>query len=422
MDRLADYGYVPMDHRELRFSFKPPRDLVDPDLAIASAQIPRGDRQVLNEAKKHESETRRVWFFLTFPAVSPDGKVLKSCKVDLIIATPQGAMVLKVLDWTGKCETLPGEKWIEYRSDGSKVEHANQLAELDETTQWIRAYLSSKGLEPSTITSYVLFTSPHVKPSFTSDPRVVVGPSACWSLVASNGKDSELAEAKSLTEVGKNLASAVINRVRGASSTNLPPSAPGPLNSWQRFQLCLDEMPQFDLLRLRKNGCFIFGSLEKFEDGANDKPGSAECLKRFCTRSPLKRLRLEHSLSGLVSAPVALVSGGLGWQPMCRVRYDLVGPTVPSKAPTSLIASVDVPPTTRIHFRVYGCEGLVSAEVNDVDCLELARNPRSINTAEDGSTTDMVDHLGQMIGGVLTKSIQAGVKSFLPFPLNTLVQ
>jgi len=151
------------------------------------------------------------------------------------------------------------------------------------------------------------------------------------------------------------------------------------------------------------------------------KPGPARSLERSCTRSPLKSITFEHSVGGLIGAPVAFLTGGLGWEPMCRVRTILVGPLDAALANRSReFSSIDLSPRTRVLFRVYGCEGMVAAEVNDIDVLELARVPRPLNAAADGSSTDVVDHIGQMIGGVLTKSIQVGVKSMLPFPFNSI--
>jgi hypothetical protein len=426
MERLVgDHGYVPMDHRELRFSFKPPRDLLDPDLAIANAQLARGDRQMLNEAKKNEHAQRKVWFFLTFPANSTTGekRVNKMVKVDLLIATPFGAMVIKVLDWSGTCSTTPGEKWIERRSDGSKIEHANQLAELDETTQWVRAFLESKSVCPKVIASYVLFTSPHAKPSFTSDPRIVVGPAACSALVTGNGLSLELAETKSYVEWGQSAVINVVNKIRRPSDVDkagVSKTIASVDTTWLKLQACLDGIPQFDLLLLRKNGCFLFGRLEKFEDAVGEKPGTARSLERLCNRNPARFFHFEHSVGGLIGAPLAFISGGLGWEPMCRVR-NIQAPLVEAAGANRVsLSSIDVSPKTRLLFRVFGCEGLVSAELNDIDALELAKVPRSL-TGNDEVGGDMVDQIGQMIGGVLTKSIQVGVKNMLPFPLNNLV-
>jgi hypothetical protein len=424
MEKLGDHGYVPMDHRELRFSFKQPRDLLHPDLSVASVQIARGDRQMLNEAKKHVNDLRRVWFFLTFPAVGAETK--KMVKADLLVATPYGIMVIKVLDWASTCSTTPGEKWIEVRGDGTKVEHPNQLTELDQTTQWIRVFLEAKGACPKMLSSYVLFTSPHAKPNFTSDPRIVVGPAACAALVSSNGISNELAETKSYLEWGQATVSNVVSKIKksaaqdGVDQKKEKPIDSSPLTIWNRLQTSLDSLPQFDLLLLRKNACYIFGKLEKFEDASGEKQGPARSLERLCSRNPLKRFHFEHTAGGMIGAPIAFVTGGLGWEPMCRIRACYVGPLDSAKRSTA-VSSLDVQPRTRVVFRVFGCEGLVSAEVNDIEALELASVPRPLNVAEDGTSPDMVDQLGQMIGGVLTKSIHAGVKSMLPFPFNNVI-
>jgi len=424
MERLADHGYVPMDHRELRFSFRQPRDITHPDLMIASAQIARGDRQLLNEAKRVENENRRVWFFMTFPCDSSTRKDGKSVvKVDLLIATPYGAMVIKVLDWSGPCVTAPGEKWTETKIDGSKVEHPNQLSELDLAAQWVRLFLETKGVCPATITSYVLFSSPHAKPSFTSDPRLVTGPGACTALVCGNGLSNELAQSKTYVEWGQSALKTVIGKVKTVRRNSQGTGTTQPANGgelqdaeqiqWSRLQACLDSLPQFDLLFLRKNGCYIFGQLKGIEDPAGPKSDTAKMLEKFFNRSAAKIFRFEHSSNGLMGIPMAFVSGGLGLEPTCRVKQLSWNGT--------LLSSIDVSTQVRLIFRVYGCEGLVAAELNDIDILELPRVPKSMTIAEDGTDSGVVDQIGAMIGGMLTKSLQNGVKQMLPFPLNTIV-
>jgi hypothetical protein len=410
MEKLKD-GFISTDHRQLRLSFKPPRDITHPDLAVAGSQIARGDRQLFDEAKKHETINRRVWFFCTFPCDSSTSKSGKTVvKVDLLIASPYGAMVLKVLDWSGPCNTNPGEKWFETRSDGTKVEHPNQLTELDTVTQWARIHLEKNGVCPSNITSYVLFSSPQAKPSFVSDPRIVIGSMDCAMVVRGNGPKNELEDPAGLFERGTSALKGVLGRIPSASAPGSSKSSGSRTDQWLKFQAFMDAMPQFDLLFLRKLQCYIFGRFEKGDDSVG-RVGFADELAKFCKRKLGTRYRFEHSSNGLLSAPIALVTGGLGLEPSCRIHR---------ASETNGSDYLDVSPSTKLIFRPFGCEGIVAAEANDVDFLELARNPRSMTTAEDGTDSGLVDQVGQFITGFVSKSLQSGVKSMLPFPLNAL--
>lgn len=268
---------------------------------------------------------------------------------------------------------------------------------------------------PPIITSYVLFSSPHVKPSFTSDPRIVVGPTACSALVVGNGLGNELAASKTYLEWGQTAVKSVVTKLRRTPESQDQITTTDDGAAWLKFQACMDAQSQFDLIFLRKNACHIFGRFERVEDSSTgEKSGAVQSLERFINRKVSRSFRFEHSTGGVIGVPFALISGGLGLEPTCRIRHN--------ERNVESIGHVDVAPQTRLIFRAYGCEGIISPEVNDIVSMELARVPRSLGTAEDGSETDVVDQLGQMIGGMLTKSLQAGVKSMLPFPLNAMVQ
>lgn len=415
MNRIKE-GFVPLDHREFRLSFRAPRDITHPDIAAASSQIARGDRQLFEIAKKLESPNRRVWFFVTFPSESSGSSSGKNVvKVDILIATPYGAMILRVLDWTGPCNTKPGEKWQETKASGGKVEHNNQLIELDTVTQWARIYLEKNKCCPATISSYVVFSSPHCKPNFTSDPRIIVGMKAASELVSGNGANGELGDSSSMLQKGQTLVKGLYDIWRNGT---IDKSASN--NSlWERFQACIDSTPQFDLIYLRKTQCFLFGKMEKMDSALFPNEAAAQqSLQKFCERKSGLRYRFQHAAEGILSAPVALVTGGLGLDPTCRItRVDYPN----FQRPANVQDHVDVPPATRILFRPYGCEGIVLAEVNDIDYLELARVPRSLATTEDGVDTGLVDQLGQFLSGMVSKSIQTGMKSMLPYPLSAMV-
>ena len=416
MERLNELGYVKTDQREFRLSFKPPRDIVHPDLLVASTQIARGDRQMLDEAKKWENENRRVWFFVIIPCDKDATKGNKGVvKIDLLIATPQGAMVIKVLDWSGPCKTSPGDKWVETKIDGSKVEHDNQLVELDKTTQWLRLFLEKKGLCPPVISSYVLFASPHAKPTFTLDPRIVVGPEDCSALVKGNGRQNEVAVSKGLADWSQQVLKSTFQKVKELKSPANPDDSKSSIpNFWQQFQLLFDSLPQFDLILLRKPGCIIFGRVDKFEidptSAVNDK---AKELNLWLTRTSTRVYSIEHSASGLLGAPVALVTGGLGLQPSSRLRL--------TRGTASSSDVCDVSPQTKLIFRPYGCEGIAATEINDLGMIELAKVPMPTTVSNDGTDVDVFDQVSQMVGGFISKSVQAGVKQMLPFPLNSII-
>jgi len=344
----------------------------------------------------------KCFFSLSFP--TSDGTV----KIDLIVASPFGIMVVKVLDWCHNCDISPRDKWTEKKLDGTVVEHNNQLSELDRAAQWVRVFLESKNACPKLIATYVLFPSPHVKPVGSSDPRIIIGPSSCRSLITSHGLNNELSETKSYLEWGQGTIAATVNKLRGESTT-IKQEADGEL--WERMKACFSQLPQYDLLFLRRNGCYVFGHFERFEDVSGEN--SARSLAQFCSRGSHKILGFEHSAGGVLGAPLALISGGLGLEPTCRVRILFQESKRDKSAPA--LEFLDVPPATRIIFRAYGGEGFVSAEANDVDILELSRVAKSL---EEGP--DMVDQLGQMLGDAFKKSLQVGVKKMLPFPFNNM--
>jgi len=197
--------------------------------------------------------------------------------------------------------------------------------------------------------------------------------------------------------------------INKGESTTIKQEADGEL--WERMKACFSQLPQYDLLFLRRNGCYVFGHFERFEDVSGEN--SARSLAQFCSRGSHKILGFEHSAGGVLGAPLALISGGLGLEPTCRVRILFQESKRDKSAPA--LEFLDVPPATRIIFRAYGGEGFVSAEANDVDILELSRVAKSL---EEGP--DMVDQLGQMLGDAFKKSLQVGVKKMLPFPFNNM--
>lgn len=354
MERLGE-GYIASGERELRFSFKPFHTLDDSLFASVTVQVNSSKNQLYQEAKKSETDLRRVYANLKF-------SLKHQFIIDLLIATPEGLMIFKVLDWSGKCLTTPGEKWATINENGVETEQQNHLAEISENAGLIREFLVSQSITVKSIVSYVLFPSSTASLSFIDDTKFIVGPAACFSCVKGNGLNNELGEVPSYLQWGQGIISSVYSKFRGGLNDFAFDK------NWIDTLSQLSNIPKYDVLQFRDRSFCCFGAFEGFQDEKDIRSGSMVTLERICNRQSPKFFKFENTRVGMTGAPIAFVTGNLGWQPLTRIRV-VMFPSDPS--PVSVITSLDVVPTIKIIFRPIGSDSPILPEVNDIESLEL---------------------------------------------------
>jgi len=177
--------------------------------------------------------------------------------------------------------------------------------------------------------------------------------------------------------------------------------------------------PQFDAVRLRVDGTLVFGILEGFQEAESattitiQRPApaaSVRALERVATRATVCALKVENATGGVVGMPMALASGALGWTPLARV-YAVQRPG----AAVNAVASVDVPPLTRVVFRGEN-EAVLTLTLNDVAELRLAGQLRAASSGALGadSRKDVFDTVGSLVGTAVASGLRSGVVNALP--------
>jgi len=179
--------------------------------------------------------------------------------------------------------------------------------------------------------------------------------------------------------------------------------------------------PQLDAVRLRVDGTLVFGILEGFQEAESattitiQRPAPAasspvRALERVATRTTVCALQIENATGGVVGMPMALASGALGWTPLARVNA-MQRPG----AAVNAVASVDVPPLTRVVFRGEN-EAVLTLTLNDVAELRLAGQLRAASSGALGvdSRKDVFDSVGSLVGTAVASGLRSGVVNALP--------
>lgn len=313
---VGDHGYVPSPQRELRIKFREPRGPLHADFAACKAQTERADYQMVLLAKQFEvAGSRQVWPWVDFPFGA----------VDIVVCAKEHAAVrlFKVLNWDRVCQ---------------EGDVHSELAELEAATTSLHAFLqdsdcfSRNGL----ITSYLLCPWLEHEPE-DCDLRMVCGEAKCRQVL----RDLDVAP------------------LRGRTDSRNGDDGDGDDEAWAKLQRALGSQPGLDMVRLRASpGACWWGRFVEFENNAG--------LTRQANRQQTQRVEFEHAKQGVLAVPLALVTGALGWEPTTRVRLH-----------NKLNASVDVAPATVVRFVLFGAsDSAVRCEVNELDCLCLARQPR----------------------------------------------